>query len=103
MRLSAYPFVVVRIDCSHCKRRGTYRLARLAEGHGAEIELPELLERITDDCPWRIKQRYSHPGQWDLVKCYARFLDLEWPRPPDLPPGIGGLRLVKGGRDEDAA
>jgi hypothetical protein len=105
MRLSAFPYVVVRIACSHCKRHGSYRLARLAEAHGAETDLPELLERVTADCPWRVRRRFAHPITHDIVRCYARFVDLDGPvpPPPDLPPAMGGLRVLKGGRDEDAA
>jgi hypothetical protein len=37
--LAHYPFVVVRIRCRVCARKGSYRLARIAAKHGPEITL----------------------------------------------------------------
>jgi hypothetical protein len=48
--LALYPYVVVRIGCGLCQRKGRYRLARLAAKYGAEISLDELLLRLTADC-----------------------------------------------------
>ena len=31
-RLGFYPFVIVRVSCRRCTRRGSYRLARLGTG-----------------------------------------------------------------------
>lgn len=99
-RLSEYPYVVVRIRCDLCKRAGAYRLARLAAAHGPETELEDLLDRLTLDCPYtrapldrRKKRKYT-------AMCEARFPDIftPRPRPPDLPPGMGGLRVLDGGR-----
>lgn len=89
--LAGYPFVVVRITCDACVRRGAYRLARLAAKYGADISLPELLKRLTADC--RL-QNPRHPYQG---RCRARFSDLEPPRrPPDNPDWA--LRVVQGGK-----
>lgn len=96
-QLSSYPFVVVRLGCSQCKRSGAYRLARLAAKYGAEIPLDELLDRLARDCPWRREQGERQPGKYD-VKCRARFIDLDQPRPPNLPPGLTGLTVIRGGR-----
>ncbi len=86
--LVRYPYVVVRIGCEACVRGGAYRLARLAHKFGPEIPLPELLKRLTADCPL---QNPRHPYQG---RCRARFIDLEPPmRPPDAP--RVALRLVK--------
>jgi hypothetical protein len=41
----AYPFVVVRIACRVCARRGSYRLARLAAKFGPEVSLRDLTDR----------------------------------------------------------
>ena len=49
--LAHYPFVVVRIACRVCARRGAYRLARLAAKFGPEISLRDLTDRFTYDCP----------------------------------------------------
>jgi hypothetical protein len=41
--LAHYPFVVVRIRCRVCARKGSYRLARIAAKYGPEISLRDLL------------------------------------------------------------
>ena len=102
-RLSDYPWIIVRIACHQCRRRGSYRLARLAEAHGAEIELEALLRRLTADCP-------LHPDPADRLRkrrkleavCAAKYVDLDGPSPPpaDLPPAMSRPRLV-GGTDLD--
>ena len=44
--LAFYPFVVVRIACRVCSRRGAYRLARFAAKYGPEISVRDLTERL---------------------------------------------------------
>ena len=82
--LAFYPFVVVRIACRVCSRRGSYRLARLAAKFGPEITLDDLTARFSYDCLWRAEAAVYLP-------------DLDQPRPPDLPPGLIKLRLIKSG------
>jgi hypothetical protein len=90
--LAYYPYVTVRIGCALCRREGVYRLARLAATYGSEIALPELLARLTRQCP-----HHSQGGG-----CAARFTDLDPPMPPpDLPRSTKKLRVIKGGRKED--
>jgi len=48
--LSSYPYVVVRIACRRCTRKGSYRLARLAAKYNAEIPMMELLAHLAGDC-----------------------------------------------------
>jgi hypothetical protein len=48
--LSSYPYVIVRIECRRCTRKGAYRLARLAAKYGAEIPMLELLAHLAGDC-----------------------------------------------------
>jgi hypothetical protein len=55
--LAHYPFVVVRIACRVCSRRGSYRLARLAAKFGPEISLRDLTDRFSYDCLWRAEAR----------------------------------------------
>jgi hypothetical protein len=55
--LAHYPFVVVRIACRNCLRRGSYRLARLAAKYGPEISLRDLMDRFAYDCLWRADAR----------------------------------------------
>lgn len=91
--LADYPYVVVRIECGLCGRRGRYRLARLAERFGADIPLEDLLDRIAGRrCryprPWRVRRVPKL-----MAVCHIMLPDLvQAPRPPDLPGG--GLRLV---------
>jgi hypothetical protein len=89
--LAHYPFVVVRIACRVCNRRGSYRLARLAAKYGPEIALRDLTDRFSYDCLWRAEAR-SKKGK---SACGVYLPDLEHKRPPDLPPGMVRLRLVK--------
>jgi hypothetical protein len=89
--LAHYPFVVVRIRCRVCARKGSYRLARIAAKYGPEITLRDLLDRFSYDCLWRTQSRTKR-GRTD---CGVYLPDLEHMRPPDLPPGMVKLRLVK--------
>ena len=41
-----HPFVVGRIACRVCSRRGSYRLVRLAAKFGPEISLRDLMDRF---------------------------------------------------------
>jgi hypothetical protein len=76
-RLSDFPWVIVRVDCSLCPyRKGQYRLARLAEKYGADIQLCDLMDKIAFDCPWKMLSGERPPNQYD-PKCKARFTDLE--------------------------
>jgi hypothetical protein len=90
-RLAHYPFVVVRIACRVCLRSGSYRLARLASKYRPEISLRDLTDRFSYDCMWR-KEAHGRKGK---SGCGVYLPDLEQPRPPDKPPGLVKLRLVK--------
>jgi hypothetical protein len=85
------PFVVVRIACRVCNRRGSYRLARLAAKFGPEITLHDLTDRFSYDYLWRAEAR-SKKGK---SGCGVYLPDLEQPRPPGVPPGLVKLRIVK--------
>jgi hypothetical protein len=98
-RLSDFPWVVVRIGCNLCHRKGQYRLARLVAKYGSEIGLEDLLEKLAADCPWRHRVRQRPPGKYH-PQCHACFVDLMFNRPPpDLPPAMWRLRVVQGGRE----
>ena len=99
-RLSDFPCVIVRVDCSLCPhRKGQYRLARLAEKYGADIHLCNLIEEIAFDCPWKSHPGKRPPDQFD-PKCKARFADLETisSPPPDVPPLMRKLTVILGGK-----
>jgi hypothetical protein len=51
-KLSDFPWVLVRIDCMYCRRKGAYRLARLAAKYGGDIDLEHLLKLIAFDCAY---------------------------------------------------
>jgi hypothetical protein len=87
-RLALYPFVVVRIACNVCSRSGSYRLAGLAV---PEISLRDLTDKFSYDCLWRAEAR-SKKGE---SACGVYLLGVEQKRPPDLPPGLAPLGLVK--------
>jgi hypothetical protein len=53
---------------------------------------PLIDARFSYDCLWRTQSR-SKKGRTD---CGVYLPDLEQPRPPDMPPGMVKLRLVKG-------
>jgi hypothetical protein len=93
--LSFYPFVVVRIGCRQCSRRGAYRLARLAAKFGPETTLRDMLDRFSYDCIWREDRRGKAK---DSASCGIYLPDLEQPKPPDLPPGVVKLRVIKGSK-----
>ena len=83
MRLSEYPYVIVRVTCAKCARQGRYRLARLADRYGSEIELPNLLGHLAADCERRDPHRFTYDF------CGAFFPDARGgPRPPDQPPAM---------------
>lgn len=89
-RLADYPWVIVRVGCIYCKRRGSYRLARLASRFGADVTMDALRRLLASDCPWIDRQQRKY-----VATCGCHFPDLEKPTPPpDLPPYIDGLRLV---------
>lgn len=53
LALSTYPFDQVRIRCDLCGRAGRYNRGRLIARFGAQMSMPELLGRMTADCPER--------------------------------------------------
>jgi len=91
--LAYYPFITVRLACTRCTRRGSYRLARLAEKYGADIHMKDLLGYLAGDCRWWSPR---HPGYGE---CGAYFADLAGPAPlpPDTPAAVRPpLRVVTG-------
>jgi hypothetical protein len=90
MRLSEFPFVIVRLTCGLCPRRGSYRLARLAAKYGPETELAAVVNDLSRDCPyWRPHHR--RPPRKYEVRCCARLEDVA--TPPDLPVAARRERL----------
>lgn len=90
MRLSDYPVVVVRVSCSRCARKGRYRLARLADKYGSEVEMAVLLSHLAADCTFRDTRRGS------AEFCGAYFPDLSGAPPPERPTGTMRPKIVGG-------
>lgn len=51
MKASDYPLLSVRISCAKCGRQGRYARDSFIELVGSETALPDVLERISADCP----------------------------------------------------
>ena len=101
MKLLLYPYIIVRIRCALCMHDKNYRLARLSARFGVDIEMDDLLVRLTHDCSLRHEPRKR--SRIPRLRCQACFIDLRNPRPPDLPPASQGLHVIQVGRDGDAA
>lgn len=72
-----------------CSRQDAYRLARLADKYGSEIEMRDLLAYLAGDCrQWKPR----HPG---VEGCGAHFCDLGSGRAPDMPDKAATLRIIK--------
>lgn len=93
-RLSQYPYARLTVECGPCGRRGRWSVARLAEKHGAEITLLELLPLLTAGCKWQRKSGDPLPRLYE-PRCLARFADLA---PPPEEPAPERLRVIEGGR-----
>lgn len=83
--LADYPYVIVRLGCAFCpRRRGVYRLARLAERYGANARLDAVRRDLARPCP-----RLANAGTSLRPGCRVAFVDLmrwEGDRPPsDVP------------------
>jgi hypothetical protein len=87
-----YPFVVVRIACRVCSRRGSYRLARLAAKYSPEISLRDVPDRFSYDCLWRAEARSERAGKAPAA-CICRTLISRDRRTGRQ--GMVKLRLVK--------
>ena len=92
VKLSNYPYVILRLACTTCDRKGRYRIVRLASAFGPEATIERVVGAISADCPWRVD-----PRKYGGCGCYA--LDLMAPRrPPDLPADMRVWTIVKGGK-----
>ena len=96
-KLSDYPWVVVRVECKLCPRKGRYRLARLAARYGPEMPLERLLAALSGDCPyWRRPERIRKY----TAHCGAQFIDLDHTLPPpDVPREVAHRQRQLGRED----
>lgn len=103
--LRDYPYVVVRVRCNLCGRRGSYRLAVLAERYGADCTLDSLLEHLR-----QVRRVCPYPLPWTVGKrrkmqavCHIMLPDWwQHVRPPDMLPDQG-MRLVVDNDPDEAA
>jgi len=70
--LRDYPSDRVKVLCRPCGREGAYSLAGLMRRHGGDMGLPEVLARITADCPKREDWRQTGPCQAHYPDISAR-------------------------------
>lgn len=67
--LSDYPGKLIRLACTGCERSGQYRRSTLAEQHGADAGLPELLGHLVAQSGCDRRGNMSTP-------CGAFYVDL---------------------------
>lgn len=92
-----YPWIVVRFRCHYCERAGDSRLAALAARYGMNATLGDLLSIFVGRCPWNPHSPLRKPQKYGM-KCGAYCPDIGRAGPPDLPPAMGGLTLIDGGK-----
>ncbi|MBX9911466.1 MAG: hypothetical protein K2Z25_22520 [Beijerinckiaceae bacterium] len=98
--LVAYPWVVVRLRCHVCPRNADVRLAALASRYGHRAPLRLALHGFMALCPWDPHSAWRSKPQKYGHRCGAYLPDLNSTAPPDLPPAMGGLSLIEGGKDD---
>lgn len=69
--LADYPFVVVRLSCDLCPRRGRYRLARLVARFGADADLDRVRRELAQPC-----HRLENKGMAMRPGCRVDYPDL---------------------------
>jgi len=77
------------VDCSACRRHGSYRLDRLMEQYGAGISTLDLLRALTSTCRHQrgpgAKVARKYESQCLAMLKLAKAPDLEPPVPPGRP------------------
>lgn len=84
--LASFPYVVLRMHCTRCARKGSYRLARLAARLGPDMPLVDVVYHLSANCDARVN--FPFHGV-----CGARISD--WPPDDPGPPGGNVTRLRK--------
>jgi len=97
--LQHYPWIVVRFACTSCRTYANVRLAVLVERYGATETIERLLVRFHANCPHRPRKRNGRLMSRDRP-CGGYCPDLGSTMPPDLPPSLTGLTLIRGGKDD---
>jgi hypothetical protein len=53
LTIATFPGQVVELACERCARKSVNAKARLARLYGDELGIPELIQRLSQDCPHR--------------------------------------------------
>ena len=53
LTIATYPGQVVELACARCARKSVHAKARLARLYGDELGIPELIQKLSQDCPHR--------------------------------------------------
>jgi hypothetical protein len=86
-------YVIVRLACGKCFRRGQCRLGQLAKRYGADIRHGEALPFLVGErLLWKRQRSFN-----DRI-CGAYYVDLRSPQPPDLPAARRAFKIVPGGK-----
>lgn len=67
--------------------------------HGSNATLGHLLHVFMSRCPWDPHSKLRKPRKYGH-RCGAYLPDVLTNRPPDVPPAMGGLTVIEGGKDE---
>jgi hypothetical protein len=95
--LSRWPWVEVRFRCHYCARWDDVRLAMLSAKKGHALTVGALVRQWASLCPWHHSNPARKPQKYGM-KCGANCPDLRTFTPPDMPPAMGGLVVVEGGK-----
>lgn len=79
----------VRVECTTCKRQGSYRVSGLIERYGADISQIDLVRHLTASCRYQRPPGAAVPRKYEPA-CMATIdlpkpASLEPPVPPDSP------------------
>lgn len=97
--LGRWPWVEVRFRCHYCQRWDDVRLASLAAKKGHRISIGTLVRQWASLCPWHHTNPTRKPQKYGM-KCGGHCPDLRKLTPPDMPPAMGGLVVLEGGKGD---
>jgi hypothetical protein len=87
LTIASFPGQVIEISCPQCGRRTFNTKARLTRVHGDETTIPELIRRLTGDCPVRQTAGHARCGAATRFAGSPPLIPLAAPeRRPPIPP-----------------
>ncbi|TCR69668.1 hypothetical protein [Bosea sp. BK604] len=90
-----WPWVLVRLRCHYCDKSRDARLAFLARKFGDLTTIGEIISIWRTPCAFSPEGENRKPQKYSVTgKCGAYAIDMEGGPPPNLPPKVGGLRIV---------